>query len=190
MGTQSVPQSVAAGLVEGARIVAELATSATVLDGQPAPVLAETVCAVRDLECEPWLFAGTAMLLAGDRLVINFDRVMVGGEALPVTAMALAPDMSTSIPAQVVDHAPTLAQDMFRSALSGVSEYVQALANRTRTTIVGDQVVTEALPPGLNEFVMGSVASSFGFDGTRMSFVRVAELPAGTPVVVLVGSHH
>lgn len=175
---------------EGSRVAAELVTSATVLDGQPGPVLAQTVCGARELSCDPVVFAGTASLLAGDRLVIEFDRVIVAGEVAPLTAMALAPDLSTSIPAQVVDQAPTFAQDMFRSALSGVSDYVQALAGRTRTTIVDDRMIEETLPPGLDDFVMGRVAGSFGFEGNRMSFVRVAELPAGTPVVVLVGSSH
>lgn len=190
-GPEPATAPVTAGvLVEGARIAAELVTSATVLDGQPGPVLAQTVCGARELECDPVVFAGTARLLAGDRLVIDFDRAIVAGEVVPLTAMALAPDLSTSIPAQVVDQAPTAAQDMFRSALSGVSDYVQALANRTRTTIVGDNIVSENIPPGLDDFVMGRVAGSFGFEGNRMSFVRMAELPAGTPVVVLVGSSH
>lgn len=185
------PSRVAAGvLVDGARISAELVTSATVLDGQPGPVLAESVCGPREFECDPVVFAGTAHLLAGDRLVIEFDRAIMQGEVVPLTAMALAPDLSTSIPAQVVDRAPTAAQDLFRSALSGVSDYVQALAGRTRTTVVGDNIVSESVPPGLEDFVIGRVAGSFGFEGSRMSFVRMAELPAGTPVVVLVGSSH
>jgi len=50
--------------------------------------------------------------------------------------------------------------------------------------------VSETIPPGLEDFVMGRVAGSFGFEGNRMSFVRMAELPSGTPVVVLVGSSH
>jgi len=192
-GAANAPASSAAAaarvtLEEGARLAAELVTSATVLDGQPGPVLAQTVCGARDLGCEPVLFVGSASLLAGDRLVISFDRAVVAGEAVPVAAMALAPDMSTSIPARVVDQAPTVAQDMFRSALTGVSDYVQAMTNRTRTTIVDGAVVTESVPPSLEEFVLGRVAGSFGFAGSRLSFVRVAELPAGTPVVVLVGS--
>lgn len=184
-------QQVAASvLVDGARISAELVTSATVLDGQPGPVLAQSVCGPREFECDPVVFAGTAHLLAGDRLVIEFDRAIVQGEVTPLTAMALAPDLSTSIPAQVVDRAPTAAQDLFRSALSGVSDYVQALAGRTRTTVVDGNIVSETIPPGLEDFVMGRVAGSFGFEGNRMSFVRMAELPSGTPVVVLVGSSH
>lgn len=175
-------------LTPGARLAAELVTSATVLDGVPGPVLAETVCGAREVSCDPVVFSGVAELLAGDRLVITFEQAIVGGEVVPVTAMALATDLSTSIPAQVMDQAPTFAQDMFRSAMSGVSEYVQALAGRTKTTVVGENLVTESLPPGLEDFVMGRVAGSFGVDGNRMSFVRVAELPSGTPVVVLVGS--
>jgi len=177
-------------LTPGARFSAELVTSATVLDGVPGPVLVETVCGPRETKCDPLVFAGTAQLLAGDRLVIGFDRVIVAGEVVPVTAMALATDLSTSIPAQVMGQAPTFAQDMFRSAMSGVSDYVQALTNRTRTTVVGENLVTESLPPGLDDFVMGRVAGSFGSEGNRLSFVRVAELMSGTPVVVLVGSSY
>src|SRR5690606_31979376 len=58
-------QQVAASvLVDGARISAELVTSATVLDGQPGPVLAQSVCGPREFECDPVVFAGTAHLLA------------------------------------------------------------------------------------------------------------------------------
>ena len=177
-------------LREGARIPARLVTSATVLDGQPGPVLVESTCGAREAACNPTLFLGQVQLLAGDRLVINFDRAVVGGAVQPITAMALAADLSTNIPATVMDQAPTVAQDMFRSALTGVGRYVDALAGRTRTTVVGDNIISESIPPQLQDFVMGSVAGSFGFEGDRLSFVRVAEVASDTPVVVLVGTSY
>src|SRR5690606_7011876 len=59
------------------RIPAVLVTSATILDGIPAPVIAETRgewCNATN--CPTYSFVGTARMLGGNRVIMNFDRAV------------------------------------------------------------------------------------------------------------------
>lgn len=192
-GDVQAERSAAASLASAApsagdRIPARLVTSATVLDGQSGPVVVESICPARDASCEPVVFFGRVTLLGGNRLVASLDQMLVGGSLEPVTGMILAPDMGTSLPAVLLDEAPALANDMLTSAISGVARYVDALASQTRVTVVDGAVLQESVVPPVSNFVAGNVAGLFNTRQARLSFVRVAEVPAGTEVVVLVGA--
>lgn len=184
------PSAPANAPMVGDRLPARLVTSATVLDGQPGPVVVETLCHARDVECAPVVFFGSVTLLGGNRLVVALDRMLVDGALLDTNAIVLAPDLSTSLPAVLMDEAATLANDMFQSAISGVARYVDALASQTRLTVVDGQVLQESVVPPMTNFVAGNVAGLFNTRQNRVSFVRVAEIPAGTDVVVLVGASY
>ncbi|HEX7021326.1 MAG TPA: hypothetical protein VF171_00615, partial [Trueperaceae bacterium] len=111
------------------------------------------------------------------------------GGTMPVEAVALSADGTPGLSATLRDMAPAAAQDLLRAAAGGVSRYVQNLADRQRVTIVGDRSVIEQteLPP-LGAFVLGNIASLFDLPADQTAVVRVAQIPPGTRLQLLVGA--
>lgn len=177
-------------LLPGQRVNAQLVTSATIIDGQAAPVAIETVCSVREETCVPTTFFGQASLVGGNRIIININTMIQMGNVTPIQAIALGPNNTTNIPAYITEETPTIANDMFRSAIAGLGTYVEALANQTTVTYVGETVIEERPAPNLIDYIGGNVANLFSFQNSTTSFVRLAEIPAGTSVTVLIGTSY
>lgn len=103
------------------------------------------------------------------------DTVVVGGQSRAATGRVFGRNGQLAS-VTVEDVAYSLAQDLLRAAVSGVTRYVQGLEAETRVVLQGDRVVAERKAPGLLEQVLGSAASVFQMPPGRSSFVRVYRL--------------
>ncbi|MEM1684408.1 MAG: hypothetical protein QXD60_01460 [Nanopusillaceae archaeon] len=103
------------------------------------------------------------------------DTVVVGGQSRAATGRVFGRNGQLA-PVTVEDVAYSLAQDLLRAAVGGVTRYVQGLEAETRVVLQGDRVVAERKAPGLLEQVLGSAASVFQMPPGRSSFVRVYRL--------------
>lgn len=173
----------------GERIPAVMVTSATILDGVPAPVIAETRgewC--NRTTCPTYTFIGTARLLGGNRVIINFQRVVTPTGVVDLEAIALSAEYTTSIPATIRDETPTIAPDLVRASLNGVAAYADILSNATRVTMDGSGNRTEeTLIPDLPSLIAGNAAKALGLPQSATTVVRLAEIDPGTPVVIAIG---
>lgn len=173
----------------GERIPARLVTSATILDGVPAPVIAETHgswCTTGS--CPNLTFIGMASLLGGNRVVINFHTLVTDTGVSEFAGIALSADYGTSIPAEIRDETPALAPDLVRASLGGVAAYANALMNQTSTTFLPDgTAIQESVVPGLDALIAGSAASALALPQSTSTVVRLAEIDPGVEVIVAVG---
>jgi hypothetical protein len=177
-------------LEPGQKISARLSTGITVVEGVSSPVLAESLlqdCLVVGL-CPTLLFRGSAELISGNKVRVSFDAVIVNGEEQSFQGIALDAYDNNAISVAVVDEAPTVAQDLIRNALGGLSDYVEALSQaKTVRVLPSGETIEESSVPGLETFLGAAAAKTFQMPATSSSFVRVAQLPAGTPLKVLTG---
>lgn len=173
----------------GQRVPARLATSATIISGTPAPVIAETYgswCGTSS--CPRYTFIGRATLQGGNRVVLNFDTAVQGDEVYDVTAIGLSDSHGTSIPAHVRDETPTLAPDLVRASLGGVTQYADALASQQRTTRLADgTAIQESVVPPLEALIAGNLANALDLPESNVTVVRMAEVQPGTPVIIAFG---
>ena len=184
----SAAANLPAELQVGARIPARLVTSATIVAGAPAPVIAETYgqwCGRND--CASFTFIGRAELVGGNRVIMNFDQVVSDEGVFAIEAVALSEDRSTSIPALVRDETPTLAPDLVRASLGGVTQWATSLLSQTRTTVGDGGAVQETVVPPLEALIAGSLAQALQLPSSSTTVVRLAEIDPGTPVVLAVG---
>jgi hypothetical protein len=177
-------------LEPGQKISVRLATGITIVEGMSSPLLAESLpqwCPIVGV-CPTLLFRGRAELISGNKIRIAFDAVIVDGQAQTFQGIALDSYDNTAIAVAVIDEAPTVAQDLIRNTLGGLSGYVDALANaKTLRVLPNGETIEESSVPGLETFLGAAAARTFELPPTSATFVRVAELPAGTPLKVLTG---
>ena len=134
-----------------------------------------------------WL--GEATPGAGRLVQIQFRQaVLADGQAISVSAVAVSPDGTVGLAAKIHEQPPALAQDLLRSAISGVSDYVQALKEAQSVVMTPDGfIATEKQVPDLQWFLAGKVAEAFGLPvQPGQSVVRLAEVPKETELFVLV----
>ena len=172
----------------GNRVPATLATGIVITDNASVPVIAESKgnwCGA-DL-CPEITWVGEATLSANNRVEISFTQAVIGGEERSVSGLALSSDTVPGLPAELKDMSPNAAQALFQSAVGGVSDYVNALANQKRLVFQGDNVIQEGQVPGIESFILGRVAGLLAPSETQTAAVRVASVPSGTPLTVLYG---
>lgn len=177
-------------LEPGQKISVRLATGITIVEGLSSPLLAESLPQACPLSgvCPTLLFRGSAELISGNKIRIAFDAVIVDGQEQVFQGIALDSYDNTAIAVAVIDEAPTVAQDLIRNTLGGLSSYVDALSNaKTVRVLPNGEKVEESSVPGLETFLGAAAARTFELPPTSATFVRVAELPAGTPLKVLTG---
>jgi hypothetical protein len=177
-------------LEPGQKISVRLATGITIVEGLSSPLLVERLpqsCPIAGV-CPELLFRGSAELMGGNKIRITFDAVIVDGQAQAFQGIALDAYDNTAIAVAVIDEAPTVAQDLIRNTLGGLSSYVEALSNaKTVRVLPNGETIEESSVPDLETFLGAAAARTFELPATRATFVRVAELPAGTPLKVLTG---
>lgn len=175
-------------LPPGTRLPATLTTAVALLQGGTAPVVAKTEggwCGEPGCPVITWV--GEASLIQPNRVGLTFTQAVVGDVREQASAAAFGPDGLPGVPATVRDATPTLAQDLVRGAAGGVTRYVDALAARQTLTESGERAVIEGAPPSLETFLLGGVSDLFDLPDEPTAVVRVAEVPAGTPVALLYG---
>jgi hypothetical protein len=177
-------------LQPGKRVAARLSTGVVAVEGSSSPVVAETLpqfCTVV-ATCPKMTFLGNAEMLASNYLQISWHSVLIGEVLMPFEGIALDMSSNTLIRTELTDQAPAAALDLVRSTLGGISRFVNAkVANPTLQVLPDGTVVQESQVPPLETFLLSNAADVFAFAGGRTSVVRVAQLPAGTPIQVLSG---
>jgi hypothetical protein len=163
----------------GQQVEAKLATAVLTLEGGQVPVVAESEGAI-------WI--GVASLDASRRVQVSFERVVQSGQAANLQAMALDAQGVPGLQAVLEEQAPSLASDMLRAAVNGVSTYVQGLASASSSTVLpgGGAVQNKEAPP-LGLTLLGEIGKLFALPQGQASVVRLARVDKGTPILILVG---
>lgn len=163
----------------GQQIPAKLATAVAALEGGQVPVVAESEGAV-------WI--GSASLDAAKRVQVAFDRVVKDGQVTETQAIALNPQGVPGLEALLEEQTPSLASDILRAGLNGVSAYVQGLAGASSSTVLpgGGAVQSKEAPP-LGVTLLGEIGKLFALPQGQASVVRLARVDKGTQILILVG---
>jgi hypothetical protein len=175
-------------LPPGSRITATLETGIVLTEGSSAPVVAKSGsewCTAPPCPEITWI--GEAFLGGTNRVQIQFSQAVYEKNVQTVSALALGAGSVPGLTASIKDAAPTVAQDLLRSAVGGVSEYLNILTQQRKVTVIDGVAVSESEMPPLDLFLLGQMGSVFNVPDNTTSVVRLAEVPAASPLVVLFG---
>jgi hypothetical protein len=161
----------------GARVAAKLVTGLIVLAGREAPL----VIALED----GGIAFGKATLNEANRVQITVLEVVKNGVSSGVNGSGLALDGFPGLLGQVREDGADTVSKLWNATLSGVSSYVQGLANANTTTY--GQGVTTISQPGadLGWSVLGNLAQAFLMPPAQQQTVKYVELKPDTPFQVL-----
>ena len=162
----------------GDTISGEAATGFLAAEGNSLPALIETE--------DGAVWRGEASLNELGRVEVTLNEVHRDGVTESVTASVYSLDDFPGIEAEIREETPALAADLVTAGLRGVTDYVQDLSD-DRSAIATDQgvFIDESVVP-LEWSVAGSVAQLFSPPRDRKALVRVAEVPAGQALKVIV----
>lgn len=164
----------------GDTVDGELAVGLIALGGDAMPVI------VRGRDGSVW--QGQAALNASGRVDITFSSAAGERGSQSLEAIALAEDGYAGVPATIRETTPALASDLARGALRGAGEFVEGLRDQSSVTLSHGAALLSRDAPPLDASVLGSVARLFsppeGED--QQALVRLAEVPAGTKLQIMV----
>ena len=174
----------------GTRVPASLVTGIIVARGGSVPVVAETSgawCAAETCPTITWI--GRATLDELDRVQVTLEQSLMGENLRTAEGVALAADAAVGLTAEIRDESPSLAEALLSSSLGGVSDYVTALTRQQKVTVIDGVALAETQVPEVDAFILGRVASLFSTpqDADTGPTIRVAEVAAGSPFVILYG---
>ena len=161
----------------GTRVAAKLVTGLIVLAGRETPVL----IALED----GGIAFGRAFLNEANRVQITVLEVIKNGISGGVNGSGLALDGFPGLLGQVREDGADVVSKLWNATLSGVSSYVQGLANANTTTY--GQGVTTISQPGadLGWSVLGNLAQTFLTPPAQQQTLKYVELKPDTPFQVL-----
>lgn len=163
----------------GSFVTARLQVQVAVVEGGTSPIVLEGA--------DGGIWVGTARLNALGRVEVELDTLYLRGKAYKVRAMVYDADRQLGIQARVEEKAPSLAQDILRASASALGQYVDLLSKQTTTTqLPGGGVAQSQQAPPLEMVVLGSIGRLFSLPENRKSLVRVAQVPPGKVVQVMV----
>ncbi|MGL4608830.1 MAG: hypothetical protein ACRCYY_03965 [Trueperaceae bacterium] len=180
--------SLASLLPPGSRVLARLNTGIVVTEGAVSPVVAtsgEDWCTQTPCPNITWI--GEASLDPTGRVQIQFTRAVFEDIAQSISGIALGAGNTPGLNAAIKDTAPALAQDLLRSAASGVSDYVSVLSEQETVTIVDGVAVSDSDTPPLDLFLLGKMGGVFDLPQGATTVVRIAEVPVDSQLIVLFG---
>jgi hypothetical protein len=175
-------------LPPGSRVAAQLTTGVAVVQGAITPIVAKSGpewCTTPPCSEITWL--GEATLDVSNRVQIRFTQAVYKDSVQTISALALGAGDTPGLTASVKDTAPSLAQDLLRSAASGVSDYIGVLGNQKKVTIVDGVTIAQSEAPPLDLFLLGKMGSLFNLPQNSTPVVRIAEVPVNSQLVVLYG---
>ena len=134
------------------------------------------------------LWLGTPKISATKRITLTFQQaVMRDGSEVQVNAVGYHLDGTPGLQTAWQDVAPTLANDLIRSSLTGVRDYAEAKIQATKTTTNANGSTTvERQVPTIWESVAGAATGVFQLPQTQNTFVTVARLNVGQDFVIVI----
>ena len=134
------------------------------------------------------LWLGVPRISPTKRITLIFQQaVMRDGHEVQVNALGYHLDGTPGLQTAWQDVAPTLANDLIRSSLTGVRDYAEAKIQATRTTTNANGSTTvERQVPTIWESVAGAATSVFQLPQTQNTFVTVARLNVGQDFVIVI----
>ena len=172
----------------GSRIQASLGTGIFVAEGAAVPAVAHTRgdwCT--EPPCPEITWIGQARLDITNRVQVTFSQAIMDGSLQAVSGLALDPDSSTGLSADLRDEASLSAENLLRNGVAGVSDYVDALVDQQSVTYTQNGIVVENNVPEVDAFIAGRIADLFDSPVARGPTIRIATVPSGTPLLVLYG---
>ena len=173
----------------GALVPARLVTAAVVPAGMSVPVLVEAKPEGCEGEpCPQLRYLGEARIMLGGRVEVSLKYAVVNGRSTPIEASGFAKDdVGYGLRGDVIEQAPSLAADLIRGTLGGISDWTTAALQAQDTTIApsGAVAVNKTTPP-LSSFLASRAASLFSLPQDSKALTRVMVVPAGTPLYVYV----
>lgn len=169
-------------LVPGSRISGTLLTGALVVPGgPPVPVVAETA--------DPHaIWTGHAVSGPGDRVHMT---LAMGAQRRTETVRAVVLDPGTSFPGlqghSTMRH-PSVVAALTAAALQAASDYAQAVSRQGSVGVgsVWGPVVVGGQVPEPWTYLAARLAQDFQARGNQGGWVTTIEIPAGTPLVILI----
>ncbi|PZA07419.1 hypothetical protein [Meiothermus sp. Pnk-1] len=163
----------------GTRLRGRLGVGVLIAEGTPGAV------AVDAEDGSTWV--GEVTLDETRRLKGKLTRVIKDGREYATSATLLDAEGTLGVAAKVREEAPSIAADLIRGSLRGVSDYVTAASQAKSVTVLpGGGVAQSSQTPPLELFMAGSLANLFALQQDKKAVVRVAQADKGTEVVILV----
>lgn len=163
----------------GTRLKGRLGIGVLIAEGVPGPV------AVDAEDGSTWV--GEVTLDETRRLKGKLTKAIKDGREYTVSATLLDAEGTLGVAARVREEAPSIAADLIRGSLRGVSDYVTAASQAKSVTVLpGGGVAQSSQTPPLELFMAGSLANLFALQQDKKAVVRVAQAEKGTEVVILV----
>lgn len=171
------PQAPALPYTPGRFYTARLQVELVVPEGGSVPVVLEGA--------DGGIWMGTAKLTPLGRVQVDLDQVYRNGVGYRVRAMAYE-NNQLGLSASIREEAPSLAQDLLRAAAAGFSKYTEYLAKQTSVVqLPGGGVAQTQQAPPLEYVLLGEAGKLFSVPEGRQSLVRIAQVPAGKVVQVM-----
>lgn len=136
-------------------------------------------------------WVGTASVGGAQRVYLAFNQMIDLDQktVLPVPAAAYDAAGAPGIQGSGQDLAPDLVRNLLRNAATGVRDFAQGQLNASKTTVQPNgNVVVEKAAPNLWTMVGSRALSVFDLPTNTQTFTRATYLPAGTPIVLMVGA--
>ncbi|GEM83145.1 hypothetical protein [Meiothermus hypogaeus] len=163
----------------GTRLKGRLGVGVLIAEGTPGAV------AIDAEDGSTWV--GEVTLDETRRLKGKLTRVIKDGREYATSATLLDAEGTLGVAAKVREEAPSIAADLIRGSLRGVSDYVTAASQAKSVTVLpGGGVAQSSQTPPLELFMAGSLANLFALQQDKKAVVRVAQAEKGTEVVILV----
>ncbi len=191
-GAQGVVQSPGGEAFPVGRLFeAELLTGVLATPLADTPVVAQSTANwCGEERCPRLVLMGTASFSANARALVRFDVAVTGeGKVYTLNGFAFDPkDRLFGLNGTVADIAPTLAADLLRAAVSGLSDWVQALNRQTQTQVVsgpnGPIAVSTFEAAPFWTYSLGRIGNVFALPQNSTQIVRALVKGAGERILV------
>lgn len=189
--TNTVPASELENVLKPATMIeATMYSAAVVPEGYTVPVLtrAKPDWCGEEAGCDDLRFMGDAKVIAGGRVEIQYKYAVLNGVPMEVKASVFShDDFGYGLKGDVVETAPSIAADLVRGTLGGISDWTNASlqAQQSYVTADGTVAVTKTTPP-LSSFLASRAANLFSLPQNTKALLRSVVVPANTPVYVYV----